>query len=412
MNQPQDGILPANAPPAGDPTARQWLHYGDAIRIVAPIAVIIGHVADMYLFDWWFKADAGVWRKPPDADWRVCNYANALTRWAVPLYIMLSGAVLLRPASKGTVWNFYWRRVSRVGFPLLLWAPLYMWFDAEYARWTTWDGAWMNLLKGMPYAHLHFLFVVLGLYAITPMLRLFIATTSRRMLAGAVVIALVLAAANSWACVKLNTPLNAFNRFMPFIGYFLAGYLLRDVRVGRLGLLACAAAATGMVWLLAAITEHYTLTCGIAPYPSWSMLAYDFVSAPRIVYSLLVWVIFVNLFRGPFATAGPARWWRVELTACTMGVYLLHPLIRDVMFLEADPKRARLPAVLADLRQWAPSLADWLNDRIPVRHFQAAGWENMVVGVAAVSAMVYLPSLLLSMGLRRIPLIGRAIGWS
>jgi hypothetical protein len=55
------------------------MHYGDAIRILGTVAVVIGHVADMRLFS----------AHVLDRDWWICNAWDAMTRWAVSAYIML-----------------------------------------------------------------------------------------------------------------------------------------------------------------------------------------------------------------------------------------------------------------------------------------------------------------------------------
>src|SRR4051812_43266282 len=89
-NLPDSTIVPPQdfaSPLAPDPAAPRRMHYGDAIRIFGTIAVVIGHVADMRLFS----------THVLDRDWWICNIWDSLFRWAVPLYIMLSGALLLDP---------------------------------------------------------------------------------------------------------------------------------------------------------------------------------------------------------------------------------------------------------------------------------------------------------------------------
>src|SRR2546421_2312726 len=71
--------------PAPDKPRR--MHYGDAVRILGTIAVVMNHVCDMHL-----GGDV------LSAKWWVVNVWDSAMRWAVPAYIMLSGSLLLNPA--------------------------------------------------------------------------------------------------------------------------------------------------------------------------------------------------------------------------------------------------------------------------------------------------------------------------
>src|ERR1700761_6847314 len=102
--------------------------YGDMIRIVGTIAVVCGHCCDMILFR-------------PGAEltynWWVCNIYDALTRWAVPAYIMLSGALLLDPARHEAPHEFYRKRLWRIGIPMAFFSVFFMWFGVYYTGWVT-----------------------------------------------------------------------------------------------------------------------------------------------------------------------------------------------------------------------------------------------------------------------------------
>ena len=64
------------------------LAYGDTIRVCGLIAVMLIHIC-------------GFGRRPALAEdaagWWICNLLSALSQWAVPVFVMLSGALLLNP---------------------------------------------------------------------------------------------------------------------------------------------------------------------------------------------------------------------------------------------------------------------------------------------------------------------------
>ena len=87
---------------------------------------------------------------------------------------------------------------------------------------------------------------------------------------------------------------SAFMRFVPFLGFYLCGYVLRDKILSRNSLIACWLLAISCVFLLAGGTGLLRSTFGPKLYPSPSYMLYDFVSPVRIALGVSVWLIFVN----------------------------------------------------------------------------------------------------------------------
>src|SRR5580658_8953741 len=242
----------------------QWMHYGDGIRILGTIAVVFGHVCDV-----------GLDSDPLSRNWWVCQSIDAAMRWAVPVYIMLSGALLLDPARAESSTHFYRKRMSRIGVPLVFWSAFFMLFSVKYTGWATAKQAWINLAIGEPYVHMHFIFRIAGLYAFTPMIRVFLRHSTRRMQVGTVVLLLALSSADSIANSFTITNLSAFARFAPYLGYYLCGDLLRHSFLSRRGLaLAClgwVGSALVMIFGTGLLVHLY----GMQWNPSPGLLLYD-----------------------------------------------------------------------------------------------------------------------------------------
>jgi surface polysaccharide O-acyltransferase-like enzyme len=313
--------------PAPLPSLRKpaYMPYGDAARVFGTIAVVIGHVCDMKVFQ----------SVTPANDWWACLFVDSMTRWAVPVYIMLSGALLLDPARAESASDFYSKRLARLGVPIVIWSAFYMWFGV-YINWVTPADAWNNLLMGKPYAHLHFVFRILGLYCFTPMLRVFLAHASRQMVMQTAVILLVLSAANSVAESFLKTELNVFLRFVPFLGYYLLGYLLRDVRLSRKALIGCWLLVGACVLALTGGTGLLLQRFGFQNQPSPGWLLYDFLSPVRVAFAVAVWLIFVNTFREGWLQSRPGRFVAKWIAPATLGIYLVHPLFREILYIRTN----------------------------------------------------------------------------
>lgn len=356
------------APAPGKP---RRMHYGDAIRIFGTVAVVIGHVADMRLF-----------AHPLDRDWWIANFWDAFMRWSVPAYIMLSGALLLDPVRVEPPEVFYRKRLGRIGVPLVFWTVAFMLFSVYYTQWKTWPEAFRELALGKPYTHLHFIFRIAGLYFFTPMMRIWLRHTSMRMQFITVTTALILSSGDSIMNGITGSEPSVFARFVPFVGYYLLGYLLRQTRVSRAGLIVCWIGFIGTSILLAVGTGMLVKVTGgqMKGYPSIQMILYDFLSPIRIVMAICVWLIFVNTFTSPWPASPKAReivgWW----AATTLGLYLIHPIFREILYFHA----------------WDSGKGVW--------------WPNVWIGIPLASLIVYIVSLAATAVIMKIPYVRRIAG--
>jgi surface polysaccharide O-acyltransferase-like enzyme len=375
MPEPSDGPflqVPVNKP--------AWMHYGDMIRILGTIAVVIGHVCDV-----------GLDQHPLSLNWWICQTIDGATRWAVPAYIMLSGALLLDPARADSPSHFYRKRLNRIGVPLVFWSAFFMIFSVRYTGWATWRQAWINLAIGQPYIHMHFIFRIAGLYAFTPMLRVFLRHATRSMQIATCILLLGLASADSIANSFTSTELSAFARFAPFLGYYLAGYLLRHAFLSTPALaLACLSWLTS-AFILIAGTGLLVHQFGMKWNPSPGMLLYDLLNPVRIAMSISAWLILITLFQNPWPRAQWAQHLTHKWAGLTLGIYLIHPAFRDMWF----------------LGRFGPRHFPWT---ITFSHGFTATWPNVYLGIPLTVTLVYIPSLIATAIIMRVPYLRRIDG--
>ena len=364
----------------------RYMPYGDVARVLGTIAVVVGHVCDMVQFNpdiirmnHWI----------PQLNFAVCNFFNSASRWAVPVYIMLSGSLLLDPARAETPPQFYRKRLARLGIAIAFWTVFFMLFTVYYLQLygiNTNINVWHELLLGKPYAHLHFIFRIAGLYAFTPMFRIFLRHAPKHIVTLAVVICLGLSCLNSVADGFTGTEESAFIRFVPFIGYYLAGYLLRDKKLTRRALMGCWLLAVACVFLLAGGTQLLVETFGNDKlYPSKSYLLYDFLSPVRIALGISVWLIFVNTFDERWLHSRPSKFISRWLAPATLGIYLVHPLFREVLYVNG----------------WDASLT---------RIFAGATSSPYIfLGIPLVATLVYIPSVVFTLIIMQLPGIRRIV---
>lgn len=248
--------------------------------------------------------------------------------WTVPVFVMLSGALILEPRqyAAGTA-AFYRRRLIRLAPALVFWSVFYFVIvrtvisQVPISR----EAVVSFFLDGRPYTHLYFLWLIVGLYAVAPVLAGFLGQGSdRRALwfAGIVMAATVVTASSSSLLGALGTArpltLMALTQWIPYVGFFVAGWALRDVvlRGWRLG-----AVIAGTAIALAVTILQYGLR------PQWSVL--DAV-APVSYFGPIVAAVAVGVFvsaTGVLAAWVPRGGWAAglrELSDASFGVFLVH----------------------------------------------------------------------------------------
>lgn len=167
--------------------ARQSIFYIDFLRFIAAIAVIMIHVLGPFRY---------LYGEIPDSDWLAAAGLNSLTRWAVPVFMMISGALLLSskalspkklsskalsqdPSQESFKWGPYLiKRVSKVVVPFIGWTIIFALvsgymvdgvFTGQWSSNITMDTLGSSLTEPVWY-HLWFFYDFIPLYFVIPFL--------------------------------------------------------------------------------------------------------------------------------------------------------------------------------------------------------------------------------------------------
>lgn len=341
------------------------LRYADVLRAGGIVAVVILHSA---------APAVGHPGEIPWSTWHAANLMDSASRWCVPIFVMLSGALLLDPSRREKPGAFYRKRLGRIGIPLASWCAFYLWWTGIYFDTPiTWRGALAAIALGSPYYHLYFLFVIAGLYLCTPILRAALAGPDPSIRRLAMVIPLVLASIGDLVSHLLNLgSTSALGLFVPYVGYFVAGHVLATASVSpRLRLLAPLGALAGI-----AATAGGAALCAHLQWPAGIDILYSSLSPNVIVTSLclFIWTRLCTTQPGP--TKSRSNQLLGGLADASLGIYVLHPLLFDLLRLYGvhltQPKR-------------------WID--IPI-----------------VAALVFLVSFAITLILQKIPCVRRIVG--
>ncbi|MEU5724549.1 acyltransferase family protein [Micromonospora sp. NPDC047738] len=324
----------AGTPPveAGRPTRQYSL---DVLRILAISGVVAIHTVGMVLghdelrgtVEWWLAAGIDI---------------GAI--WTVPLFVMISGALTLSPrAHAAGPGAFYRKRFVRILPALVVWHVVYLVVARMGLRGErlTIEGLGVLLFDARVFTALYFLWLIAGLYLVAPVLVAFLRDGGRRralILAGVALGFTVIAFLGSAIAARLGAPrpihLGALTLWWPYVGYFVAGWALRTVRLGRRGLVLASVAGLALlaegVWQWGTRAERPLLQ---------TLMPIGYLGASVAAATICIFLVGVTL--GDQRTPSPrVGRWLVRLSEASFGVFLVHLLVFEVL-------RFSVPAIAA-----------------------------------------------------------------
>ena len=291
----------------------------DFLRILAAFAVIWLHVCSYY----WYKAF-------PSVDWDILNAYNALVRWCVPIFVMITGALFLNPQGACSIRRLYLRYITRIVIAFVFWSLVYEPFQVSPA--TTLRGLVKHIITGP--MHLWYLKMLVGLYVVMPLLRAIVARSR-----GTIYFLLLALATASLAPMLLtllghvDTGLQAsfkhlFNSLeikmaLGFSGYLVLGHYLHTHPLS--------AKSRHIVYVLALMS----LLCVIIGTHLYSHhihhpkdYFYDYLNPFTLIESVAVFV-FVQAHAKNASSR--QRSIAANISRYTFGIYLVHLLIRNLL---------------------------------------------------------------------------------
>lgn len=287
---------------------KENLAWADNLRVASTIGVIAVHASASF---------PPLFGQIPQTIWWTGNILDCLARFCVPVFIMLSGVLLLRSYSPPA--RFFRKRFLRIVFPFIFWCLTYSLLQLAVKTGQLWQMSaleylrlfWVQLIEdGISY-HFWYVYMILGLYILIPIVGGAIRRVSNSTLLGFTGI---------WFLLILCLDLFAVNFRVPdvlrYFGYLPLGYFLgnkdfgRNVRLISVLLITSGLAITslGTFWLSARIDE-------------FNPILYGYASPNILIYSVGVFLFFKSADWKP---PGPLR---AYINKFSYGIYLVHVLV-------------------------------------------------------------------------------------
>ncbi|MBN2525317.1 MAG: acyltransferase family protein [Deltaproteobacteria bacterium] len=319
-----------------------WIHY---LRILAAFGVVLIHASENTIF---CRSDV------PGIVWEIANVCKASAVWTVPVFVMISGYLLLQPSWESAL-DFYRNRLKKLLIPFF--AAVVFFSLITFIREISSRGAssgisfaidsstfsaamkavlW-NFVTGRPFYHLWYLYMILGLFMLTPLLRKIVERLSRRslgILCGCLLVVTIAVISYLSLVKNINCSVAIENApfpvwFLPYLGYFFCGYFFRQwtFRISN--------------WILIAIfVVSVAATAGLCSYFSakgqtaLGMFFYSFTGITVVPMALSIFLWFKNISFNEYSILD-------TLGNLTFGIYLIHPAFQWAAYVVGIFHRAK-----------------------------------------------------------------------
>jgi surface polysaccharide O-acyltransferase-like enzyme len=291
----------------------------DLIRTVAIVLIILLHAAG-------FPPDIPTEITPPVMQgWIASDVYSAIGHMGVPLFIILSGCLLLDPAKADEpLGTFFKKRFNRIGLPFIFWSVFYfLWSSQVHGTPLSFDSAVEAAMSGA-YVHLWFLYLLVGLYLVTPLLRVLVKYLDWQRFKYLVALWFV-----GTVTVPLINVLGGFSFnpvvfvFTGWMGYYLLGVFLQKIHLQK-RILAFAAT----LGIVGAVLCAYLATAFIGEVVT--PFFHESLSFNLIIASVAVYLLLISVPRGRIESrSGKLKAALHWFGQNTLPIYLMHYLILE-----------------------------------------------------------------------------------
>lgn len=208
-------------------------YYLEVLRAGSALAVVMLHLASLN----WFGYVGSF-------NWKVFTVVWGLMQFSVPVFFMMSGALFLQKERENSISRIYTGYIPRMVVFLVFWAMIYQIYhllgtDTEENLFIR---AAKNIMKGDTQVHLWFVYAIVGLYVLIPLLKAFTDQADPKLLWYAVILAFIgteviplLSRRSDIASVIVVTNYTklSVHGLGSYVGFFLLGHCLHSWEIPK-----------------------------------------------------------------------------------------------------------------------------------------------------------------------------------
>jgi surface polysaccharide O-acyltransferase-like enzyme len=290
------------------------IQYFENLRVIALLAVVSLHV-DRQLI-------AIVTKHSIDSSWLLPISLWGICLFAVPAMLMQSGYLLLHPSKDESTLEFFKKRILKIFLPIATWTLIYMGFIfvTDHTRIT--HLMYLTVTDKI-YHHMWYVYTLLGLYLMTPILRKYIKAADMNNIAYLLVLWFFVTAINPAIKKFLGYEIHVeLSYLFGYIGYFILGYYLQNSKISKNVRLIIY--LLGLVGLVISVLLTYSISKHVLDrffeeYKSFATITY--------AIAVFVWAKYSKIMN----TIDLSWNGKLNIGRICFGVYLGHALVIDTL---------------------------------------------------------------------------------
>lgn len=278
--------------------------YLDVLRLLACFAVILLHYSNSYSYRFGIPT------------FNIGIQYFTLTRWCVPIFLMISGALLLDKSHE--IMHFYKRRFLRILPPFLFWSLAYFFLKLYMNKIKINEIFNLILVKGAEF-HFWYVYLILGIILFLP----FITDWTEKKNIKSLTIFLII-----WVYWLMT--INQYKEFLigihltyfgGYLGYLILGYYLHIIPSKKYYWVI------GLIIFLVGFFYSYYSTIQISyEYQRFNQVLMRYLSWNVLLMSVGIFLIAKQL-KLPTFSENLIK----EMSKYTFGIYLAHIIVRDTL---------------------------------------------------------------------------------
>lgn len=296
------------------------IFYMDYLRTIAIMGVLFIHAAAPY---------ASMYKEIDFSMWEAGIIYNSLARWCVPVFFMISGALLLGRKEE-PLKDFFSKRANKILIPFLFWSVVYyLWrVYIVYNSAASFEEFKELFLNANIYYHLWYFYALIAIYLLVPMFNVFCRHASQQIVGYTVGLYLLFFGIFRYYEFLVPNKLVDYFPFTEFIGMILLGfYLGRYDQSQKMRIIIYIA---GFVGAAATILRTNSFAFDQGEFSSY---AFGYATPNVLAMAIALFVFFKHFItkkQKQNEQFAPSKL-LMQISWTSFGIYLVHPIFLDII---------------------------------------------------------------------------------
>lgn len=205
--------------------------FANVLKIMASFAVVMIHVSAIE----WYKTDGNT------PEWMAMNIYDSICRWSVPIFVMVTGMLLLPEEKEITIGKVFTKYIKKVVILLVFWSLCFSFLTIilEGKEITDLKVIFNNMIYGN--YHLWYLYMLIGLYLITPFVKLITKSDNKKIVEYFCVLWFLFECfLGTFLGIQKESQIQLVVSYMhisfvlEYVGYYLLGYYLNTYPLNKI----------------------------------------------------------------------------------------------------------------------------------------------------------------------------------